>query len=392
MAVLPQINNHTARKIFLERHFLSGDIPKTTSEIVDALGFVQLDSINTVSRAHHMILHARQTTYRDDGIDKLLKQRDVFEAWTHDASVISSQFYPQWRMKFERDAKRLHNRWNEGRRKEFLDKANDVLKLISDSGPCSSSDVGTDETRGSGGWWDWHPSKTALEYLWRSGRLAVSYRKGFRKFYDLTENVIAPEHLKMRMEDGAIIDWACNAALDRLGFASSGELAAFWDLISAAEAKAWCAQKLATQEIIEIEIEGAEKPFRSFARPNLLNAELPEPIGQIKVLSPFDPMLRDRKRAQRLFGFHYRIEVFVPEAKRVYGYYVFPVIEGAQLIGRVDAKCDRKNGVMNVRAFWPESGIRMGKHRIQKVQAALGRTARLAGTPEVELAPDWLKG
>ena len=339
-----------------------------------------------------MILHARQTSYRDADLDTLhAKDRAVFESWTHDASVISMPFYPQWRMKFERDTVKLRNQWKSWRRKGFEEKAEVVLNQIASHGACCSSDVGEGEKRGSGGWWDWHPSKTALEYLWRSGQIAVCHRKGFRKYYDLTEKVIPPEYLNARMEDDAIIDWACNAALDRLGFATAKELAAFWDLITLAEAKAWCTQELADQEVIEIEVEVYGKPYIGFARPDILEQPQIDAPGQVRVLSPFDPMIRDRNRTERLFGFHYRIEVFVPEPKRIYGYYVFPLLEGTKLIGRIDAKCDRKAKILNVRAFWPEKSVKMGKARIKKIEAALQKTARLAGTPEVVFADDWLR-
>lgn len=392
MTSLPQISNALARDIFMRRHGLSGQDPCATVDIVNHLGFVQLDSINTVSRAHHMILHARQASYREPEMDALLaKDRAVFESWTHDASVISIGYYPQWRMKFERDTEKLRKQWKNWRREGFEDKAQVVLERIASQGPCCSSDVGDGEKRGSGGWWDWHPSKTALEYLWRSGRLAVCHREGFRKYYDLAENVIPALHLNARLEDDQIIDWACNAAMDRLGFATSGELAAFWDLISPAEAKAWCVSEISRSRLLEVEIQGSQKPFKAFARPEILQEEQLGAPGMVRVLSPFDPMIRDRKRTERLFGFHYRIEVFVPEPKRIYGYYVFPLLEGANLIGRVDAKCDRKAGVLNIRALWPERKVKLGKARLRKIEAALHRTARLSGTPEVVFAPDWLK-
>jgi uncharacterized protein YcaQ len=391
MSILPQVSNSHARKIFLHKHGLSGDPEPTTEAIINHLGFVQLDSINTVSRAHHMILHARRTSYREPEVNEILTARGVFESWTHDAAVISMQFFPQWRMKFERDAVALKKRYKNWHRDGYEEKFQTVLDQIAAQGACSSSDVGAGEKRGSGGWWDWHPSKTALEYLWRSGQLSVCHREGFRKYYDLSERVTPPEFLNTRMEDDAIIDWACNAALDRLGFATSGELAAFWDLIKPAEAKAWCADALRSGDLIEVEIAGNEKPSIAFMRPETLEQEQPDAPGMVRLLSPFDPMIRDRKRTERLFGFHYRIEVFVPEAKRIYGYYVFPLLEGDKLIGRLDAKSDRKAGILNVRAFWPEKGVRLGKARMVKIEAALQRTARLAGTPDVAFASDWIK-
>ena len=398
MSAIPQIDNQTARAIFLDRHGLS-EAPAGRGKgadlqgLIDALGFVQIDSINTVARAHHMILHARRPAYRPRNLD-LLHDRDrgVFEHWTHDASMISMQHFPHWRLKFRRYDAELAGRWKKWRRDGFEDKLDDVLRRIADHGPCCSADVGEDEARSSGGWWDWHPSKTALEYLWRTGHLAVTRRQGFRKVYDLTENVIPPEHLNARPDEDATIDWACNAALDRLGFATSGELAAFWDLITPDEAKVWSAAALSRGDIVEAGITQADGRLRkSLMRPELLSMTPAEPTGRLRILSPFDPALRDRKRAERLFGFSYRIEIFVPEHKRRYGYYVFPILEGDRLVGRIDMKAERDRDRLHVKALWPERGVRFGAGRTARLRTALERTARLADVPRVTFEPGWLR-
>lgn len=393
---LPLLTNTQARHLFLARHGLceppTGPCnDQTLAQIIDKIGFVQVDSINTVARAHHMILRSRATQYQPSTLAKLLERdHSLFEHWTHDASIIPAKFFPYWRLKFERDAERLRSRWKNWRRDGFEQKFDEVLRRISDHGPCSSADVGEDEKRSSGGWWDWHPSKTALEYLWRSGQLSVARREGFRKIYDLTENVIPPEYLNARVEEADVIDWACNAALDRLGFATSGELAAFWDMISPAEAKAWCAQAHMAGQITPALIESHDKTHRQvFCRPETLNATPPEPPARLRIMSPFDPALRDRKRAERLFGFNYRIEIFVPEAKRKYGYYVFPVMEGDRLIGRIDMKCFRPAHRMVVRAFWPEPRQRMGTGRLKRLQSEIERLSRFAGAKDLEYAADW---
>ena len=145
--------------------------------------------------------------------------------------------FPHWRHKFARDGARLESRWKEWRRDDFTQKIDDVLRHVTDHGCCSSGDVGKGEGRGSGGWRDWHPSKTALEYLWRSGRLSVVRRDGFRKVYDLTEQVIPAKGLNARVDEAETLDWSCGAALDKLGFATSTEISAFWDLATKAEAK-----------------------------------------------------------------------------------------------------------------------------------------------------------
>lgn len=398
MSALPRIDNGTARAIFLDRHGLAatpagpgkGD---DLQSVIDNLGFVQIDSINTVSRAHHMILHARRPAYRPRNLHLLHdRERGVFEHWTHDASMIAMQHYPHWRLKFQRYEERLAERWRKWRREGFEEKFDEILRRVADDGPCCSSDVGDGEKRGSGGWWDWHPSKTALEYLWRTGKLAVCHRQGFRKYYDLTENVIPETLRRAAPETDETIDWACSTALSKLGFATSGELAAFWDLITPAEAKAWCLTAKAEGRIVEAEVEMADGAWRkSYLWPETLDEVAPELTRRLRILSPFDPALRDRKRAERLFGFHYRIEIFVPEAKRTYGYYVFPILEGDRLAGRIDAKAERDQDRLNVRALWPEHGVAFGNGRIARLETALSRTARLAGVSDISFEVGWLR-
>ena len=182
------------------------------------------------------------------------------------------------------------------------------------------------------------------------------------------------------------------AALDRLGFGTSGELAAFFEIVTRDEAKLWCAEALAAGRIVEIDVEMADgSRRRCFSDAALLDLvpSLPAPSARVRVLSPFDPALRDRARAERLFGFRYRIEIFVPAPKRRYGYYVFPVMQGDRLIGRVDAK--REAGALVVRAFWPEPGIRMGAARVAALRAEFERLAPLAGVDDIHHAPDWLR-
>lgn len=396
---LPRLDNRQARHLFLDKHGLA-ETPKGSGKgedllnVIRQIGFVQVDSINTVARAHHMILFARRPAYKETALKNLLeKDRALFEHWTHDASIIPTEFYPQWHLHFKRHRERLAERWQKWRRDGFLDKIDGVLKQITETGTCTSGDVGENEQRKSGGWWDWHPSKTSLEYLWRTGELAVCHRTNFQKAYDLSERVI-PQDIRSNVpHEAETIEWAATNALARLGFATSGEIAAFWDLITPAEAKDWCQKALADGRIIEADIEmvPGQKPRQSFLFPETLDqlADLPEPTSRVRILSPFDPAVRDRKRAERLFGFHYRIEVFVPEPKRQYGYYVFPVLEGDRLIGRIDMKALRAEDRLHVRAFWPEPGLRASKARLKKLEAELDRMARFAGCSTTTFENDW---
>lgn len=386
MSGMPVIDNPTARRLFLARHGLSGPMADDLAGVIRDLGFVQVDSVNTVARAHDMILWSRHPRYRPLALGGLMTgQRRVFEHWTHDAAVIPLEFFAHWRLRFARDAERLAPRWRQWQGTEFEGQFDKVLRRVADQGECTSGELAGDGgPRGTSGWWDWHPSKTALEYLWRTGELSVVRRDGFRKVYDLTERVIPAEHLNARHHVLDTLDWACGAALDRLGFATPGQLAAFWALVTPEEARGWARAALADGRVTEAAVVGADGKWqRMLVRPGVMDEALPDPGGRIRVLSPFDPALRDRKRAEWLFGFHYRIEIFVPEAQRKYGYYVFPVMEGDRLIGRIDMRADRSAATLAVRAFWPEAEVTMGKGRQARVAAELGRVARLAGCEAV---------
>lgn len=399
---MPRLGNEAARRIFLDRHRLA-ETPQGGADgadllaLIESLGFVQLDSINTVARAHDLILFARRPRYRPAALKKLYERdRGLFEHWTHDAAVIPMSYYPYWHLRRQRDAERLRGRWQTDRRAGFEAQFQVILDQIKTDGPVCSSDVGKDEKRGSGGWWDWHPSKTALEYLWRSGTLCVVKREGFKKHYDLTERV-----LEQTLTDPTTapdleqtIDWCCDQALARLGFATHGELAAFWAHITPAEAQHWCKAELAAGRLQQIEVEGTDGTLKpAFARPGIIEdpAIAQPPTNRLRVLSPFDPALRDRKRAERLFGFDYRIEVFVPGPQRKFGYYVFPILQGAQVVGRVDMKAFRDENLLRIHALWPEGKVRWGRGRIAAFEAEVDRVMRLAGVENIAYADDWLR-
>lgn len=394
----PLLTNLAARRIFLDRHALA-ETPAGPGRgadlyrLIERLGFVQIDSINRVARAHDMILFARRPAYRPAHLAPLLERdRLLFEHWTHDASLVPTVFFPHWQLRFARDAARLPAKWSRWQGDTYRAACADILQRIRDHGPVSSAEVGEEEPRSKGGWWDWHPSKTALEFLWRTGALSVTRRDGFRKVYDLTERVIPAPQRDLTHDPATTIDWACTAALDRLGFATSGEIAAFWAKVTPTEAKAWVQRNLDTGALIEIDVTQSDgKLRRSVARPDLPETIPPDPTGRLRILSPFDPALRDRKRTERLFGFHYRIEVFVPEPKRIYGYYVYPMLEGDRIIGRIDVNAERTADRLHVTAVWPERGVTWGKGRQMRLASELDRMKRLSGVSQVSFADGWLR-
>ena len=398
--------NKDARRLFLHGQKLC-DNPRARldadglQDLIEDLGFVQLDSINTVERAHHQILFSRSQCYRQDDLKHLHESAgSLFENWTHDASIIPARFFPYWRHRFEREQERLRERWRKWRRDGFEELIDTVRAHVTENGATMARDLGLDEItnggkakKGSDGWWDWHPSKTALEFLWRTGELSVIRREGFQKVYDLSERAIPAAHHDQTVSETEFIDWACRSALIRLGFATPAEIAAFWEALPLETVKTWCAQRL-DHELVEVTVEGSggePRPALAFAdiQDRLKNATTPP--KRLRVLSPFDPAIRDRARTERLFDFRYRIEVFVPEAKREYGYYVFPLLEADRLAGRIDMKHHRKEGELRVKGLWWEPGVRRSKAREESLMSELDRIRRFTGAQSIAFEDGWRK-
>ncbi|SEH23749.1 winged helix-turn-helix domain-containing protein [Rhizobium sp. NFR12] len=390
------IDNARARRIFIERQQLSAPPTRALNkagllQLIDDLGFVQVDSIATVERAHHMILFSRNQTYRREHLTSLLeKDGELFEHWTHDASIIPARLFRYWKHRFRRREPILAERWRKWHGESFDSAFEDTFRHISENGAIMSRDMKMEDHK-SGGWWNWHPNKTALEYYWHTGKLSIAGRVSFQKIYDLTERVIAAHHHEPDVSQEDFIDWACRSAMEKLGFATSGELAAFWDIVTPEEARDWV--KSHRDELVEVLIETADgsRPRACFAFSGFPEnlGDIPEPPARVRVLSPFDPLLRNRDRAVRLFDFFYRIEVFVPEPKRQYGYYVFPLLEGDRMIGRIDMKAERKTGVLDVKRLWLEKGVRASAGRLAKLDAELQRVGRFAGADKVVYRDGW---
>ncbi|MEM9384834.1 MAG: crosslink repair DNA glycosylase YcaQ family protein [Pseudomonadota bacterium] len=375
-----KISNRDARRVWLDAQGLShAPTGKLDLDVlITALGFVQLDSIRAVSRAHHHILWSRNQHYREPMLNRALaRDRLIFEHFTHDASVLPIAFYPAWGRQFRRLEARVRSwEWH----RAMLDaKGRRALKdRIAQEGPLSTDAFDTKAT-GKQEMWSRPPHKLALDYMWFAGELSTSHRVNFRKYYDLTERVIPAQHRRDSWSDDKQIDWLCREALTRLGFATPGDIQRFWDAVSSAEVKAWVDAHRA--ELVEVTVGCADRSaYGALALPDIEQrlADAPAPTSRLRVLSPFDPVIRDRARLERLFGFDYRIEIFVPASKRVWGYYVFPLLEGDRFVGRIEAKADRKAGELRVLNFWQEPRVKWTPTRVEKLHAELGRFCRLA--------------
>ena len=390
-AGVPCLTALQGRRLLLSAQALLGPAPTGLAALIDQLGFVQVDSINVLERAHHLILGCRLEDYRPAMLERLLHRRRLFEHWTHDAAIIPMKHYRHWKVRFPRSRARiLANAWW---RERVGDRVEELLAQVLDriraEGPLRSADFDHSKADCEPGWWGWKPQKAALEMLWHTGELAVAGRVNFHKRYDLAERVFPKAHAQPASSPEAHRQWACSSALERLGVASPREIAAFWDAVTPAEAAQWCATAQAQGQVVPVELGTLDDgPARgSFApadwRERLAN--LPDPNPGMRILCPFDPILRDRARCLRLFGFDYRFEAFVPEAKRQYGYYVLPLLEGDTLIGRMDAKLHRDRNTLAVKALWWEKGIRPTQARLRRLNHALEDLAVRLEAQTVEL-------
>jgi uncharacterized protein YcaQ len=380
-----------ARRVLLNLQCLADPPARSSAKavlaLIERLGYVQVDSINVLERAHHTILGTRLDGFRHEHLAHSLETtRDLWEHWTHDACVIPTRWFPHWRHRFDRYKERVpRSAWW---RSQIGDDAERTIRRtlarVRRQGPLRARDFEPPQDHRSEGWWEWHPEKAALEYLWRSGRLAIARRERFEKVYDLVERVLPREHLGPRSSSPRHTDWACREAIQRLGIATPTEIARFLNAVSIAEARAWCATRVRRGELVEVMVapevgERGTKPVKCVALPDWKSLVRAPDSDHIKLLSPFDPVVRERDRLQRLFGFDYRFEAFTPAAKRVYGYYTLPMLEGDRFVGRIDPKFDRDANTLIVRGPWWTPDAKPNRARTRRLAAALDRFAARIG-------------
>ena len=379
-----RISNRDARRLWLHAQGLAETPtgPLDLGDLIKRLGFVQLDTIQVIARAHHHILWSRNQNYREPMLNRhMAEHRHVFEHFTHDASVIPMDFYPMWQRQFRRLEEKVR-KWEWHRGMLDADGRNHIKDRIRNEGPLCTKAFDT-KVKGEKKMWDRPPHKLALDYMWYAGELSTSHRENFTKFYDLSERVIPEHHLAHVPSDEAQIDWLCANALSRMAFGSEGDIQRFWDAVSNAEAKAWVSNRA---DLVPVQVETSDGAWLDLYAREDIEARLavvPAATTRLRILNPFDPVARDRTRLKRLFGFDYTVEMFVPAAKRKWGYYVYPMLEGDRFVGRIEAKADRKAGQLRVLNLWLEPKVKWTPARANKVEAELLRMLRFVGLKEL---------
>lgn len=349
-----------ARRLALAAQGLTGPLPRPRGGLAGAaslrgvlrrVGAIQIDSINVVARSHELVLAARSGPHDPAAFERLVYQRRAgFEYWGHAASFLPIETYRLFLPRMARMTARTRGWWADTRN-QHAELYQPILDRIRGEGPLAASDFREQAGPRRGNWWDWAPAKHVLEDLFDRGVLMVHDRVRFERRYDLAERVLPPGlDLTAPTWHEAAVELTALAAR-ALGVGTAVDLADYFRL-RPEFAKPALAEALASGLLQEAAVQGWPKP--AYIVPG---TPIPRRVGHEPVLlSPFDSLIWLRERAERLFGFHYRIEVYVPAAKRQHGYYTMPVLAGGRLVARVDPKHDRKAGVLLLRGLSIEDG------------------------------------
>lgn len=367
-----------ARRLALQAALLASPRPQRRGRaafgrIVERLSMLQMDSVSVLARAHFMPAFSRLGVYDVGMLEKAAygRRRQLFEYWGHEASLIRLDLQPslRWRMARARSGVGIYGglvRFAQARSGFIAD----VMREVERRGPLTARDL-AEGGKSSGGWWAWSEGKRALEWLFWAGLVTTHSRRGFERVYDVTERVLpAAAALPTPADDEGQRNLLL-AAARALGVATIGDLRAYWR-IGPQDAAARVAELVEAGSLIPARVDGWKQPA-------FLPRELhpPRRPAASALVSPFDPLLWERDRAERLFGFRYRIEIYTPAHKREHGYYVLPFLVQDRIAARLDLKAERSGNRLIVKAAHLEPG------------AQAETPARLAA--ELREVADWLK-
>jgi len=350
--------------------------------LIDRVGLVQIDSVNVLQRAHYLPLFSRAGPYDTALLDRAAHYapRRLFEYWGHEASLLPVTLQPALRWRMDRAA---HEAWG-GMRRIQRDRPELVARVLDEvraSGPVAASEVLEHERpKRTGPWWDWSDVKRAFEWLFWSGQITSARRRGFERLYDLPERVLPAEVIAAPTPavDDAQRELVRVAARS-LGVASERDLRDYFRL-DLADARARVAELEEAGELVPVEVEGWTAP--AYLDPA---ARMPRRVRACALIGPFDSLIWERSRVERLFGFRYRIEIYVPAPKRVHGYYVLPFLLGDRLVARVDLKADRRAGALRVQAAHAEPDA--PAESAEELRAGLESMAGWLGLERIDVVP-----
>jgi uncharacterized protein YcaQ len=330
--------------------------------LVSRIQVLQLDSVSVAVRAHYAPVFSRLGPYDRNVLDRAAwdhsarSPRLLVEYWAHEAALMAVEDWPlmRWRMR-----EYQHGRWGTDIVRKNARLAEDIVGAVAELGPSTAGQIEAHletEPRGrKGPWWDRSDTKWVAEALWASGALTTATRVGFARHYDLTERVLPPEVVARQVDDDEAVRELVLRAATALGVATEPDLRDYFRL-GAKQAKPAIAELVAQGELVPVEVEGWTAP--AYLRAGQL---VPRRDRGTALLCPFDPLIFFRPRVERMFQFHYRIEIYTPASKRQFGYYVWPFLLDGKLVGRVDLKAERAADALNVVGAFTEPGQNAGR-------------------------------
>ena len=350
-----------ARRVALEaQQFLSaGAAPKSGkafADMVRRLGVVQMDSVNVLVRSHYLPIFSRRGSYKSALLERAAyDDRLLFEYWGHEASLLPMESYPLFRWRMD-DARNGVGTW--GRLKRYATSHRDLVKAaldqIRERGPLGASEL-TDAGKSKGSWWGWSQGKEILEWLFWIGDVTTARRRNFERLYDLPERVLpdavrgtpqpAREHAQRELT---------MIGARAMGIATARDLRDYFRL-PAKDAAARLAELVEEGKLVPVSVEGWKQQGYLHHEAKIPRASKVADVAAL--LSPFDSLIWERQRTERLFDFHFRLEIYTPSHKRLHGYYVLPLLVGDRIVGRVDLKSERQSGVLQVKGGSVEPGI-----------------------------------
>lgn len=353
------------------------------------LSAIQIDSVNVLARAHYMPVFSRYGPYPTSALDDLVHgKRELFEYWGHAACFLPIELYPHWRWRMEGQL----DGWGgvEKQARTFIEA---VFAEVKERGPISAGQISIGG-KAKGSWWGWSDGKRAIEFLFRQGRVAIAGRRNFERLYDIPERIFPREVLKAKAVPAhdARKELLVRAAT-AMGVGTARDIAMYfhidqwWDRASANGMRKPVKTQLLFDELVEdgrlerVEVEGWTRPAYVAA-----GAKVPRAIDARAIVSPFDPLMWERKWTKSVFDFDYQIEIYVPAPKRIYGYYVLPFVLGDRFAGRVDLKADRKASNLLVHAAYLEDG-RKPKDVAAALADELRSMARWLDLERISVAP-----
>lgn len=354
--------------------------PEAVLHTLRRLGCLQIDTIHVVARSPYLVLWSRLGAYDPAWLDDLLPQRQAFEYWAHAASILPIEHWPLFRSTMLRYARGEIGWWRAWQREHGALLA-EVLETIRQRGPLGAADFAAPPGHRSNGWWAWKPAKRALDLLWSAGDVMIDRRVRFQRRYELRERVLPTWHDGLIPPEAERQQRLAAIALRAMGIATARQLADYFRQPRSETATALAAL-VADGLAVPVTVVGW--PVPAYVWPDALQALNQPPPTHTTLLSPFDNLIWDRERTRALWGFDYRLECYLPAAQRRFGYFALPILWHSHLIGRLDAKAERRNGIFRIKALFFETDNHPDQV-LDELAQALNACAAWHRTPEIVL-------